>query len=287
MEKSNPDGPVFDDSCDPEKPLRRVLIGLVHNKDEHRLRSARKLVQDLAGELRGSGVCVEIEEASFQIETNQQTKIIDVITEIAYDYAISRTFSLQMRKSKKRARGIARFLVGFARFALRKPDSFRNATRRAVTDKHLHLIQAGLHSGADMVLVLEDDAIIPSNSARKLAPLVAKIKSINVDEVLHLNLGGDSEDGLMPFLRAAGERDEHGFVEVKPPQVDTACAYLLTRACATGLFAQIQGNPLLRLVLIDHLFNLVLPRLGARSQHAHPHVITHGSKSDQFRSWRN
>jgi len=154
------------------------------------------------------------------------------------------------------------------------------AVKRAIAGKHLHLFETALNSAADFLMVLEDDAVLNERGAQDFAGLIPRtVKHLGADERWYLNLGGESGEQLLPNLAPFAAPDLAGFVRLRPAQVDTVCAFIVSRSALQEIWRTVLFRPEIRASPPDHLMNYVMERKEISCLHASPSLFIHGSTS--------
>ncbi|MGN8151202.1 hypothetical protein [Rhizobium rhizogenes] len=168
----------------------------------------------------------------------------------------------------------------------------RSAIEVNVTDKHIRAWYSFLETGADFILVMEDDAVFEVDTLLLFKDVLQFVRERVVeDKPLYIDLAGGCslQDLEIDFLR--GEKVLNRFRIYKRPVTNTACCYLLSRSLVENFVATLIDHPEYRLIGIDWMMNQLFIDLWAKNVvvdcvHAEPPIIRHGSVTGDFISWQ-
>jgi hypothetical protein len=169
---------------------------------------------------------------------------------------------------------------GFARKAwrARQIESF-------VTAKHIEAWRRLLAGDEDLVIVLESDATITSDSL----PAVSGIVALAGDEPFYANLAGGLDRADIGIDHLVIGRSEHA-VELRKPVTNTSCAYVVNWGLAERLVGFVDAYPKAAGLGVDWLFNAFFldaadSGAGITCVHADPPALGHGSLTGVTTSW--
>lgn len=272
-------------------PESQVLIGIVHNNEASRLESAREVALEIAEWLARAGLSAEIVESGFQQITPQRTNLADLAARFWVDYSIWRSAVLGGSRKKHFARFVYRFLIEFARWAMRKEMKAEQAVWRSINAKHYSLMWAALNRQSHWMIVLEDDATMLDRSETVMTDSVLPILTgdktpFDSKDPMYINLAGESDLQLTENLQALASYASNGMVEISARQVDTVCAYAMNQKAVQDFLGFLTMRPIFGFAVIDGLMNVVFPRTQPRVLHASPTLFGHGSGVGRFDAWR-
>jgi hypothetical protein len=156
-----------------------------------------------------------------------------------------------------------------------------------VTAKHIAAWTSFLESGADHLLVCEDDLVFrPDSNARFAAALAAASQA---EGLQYVDLAGGFSPPDLGVDRLEAGRDGDR-VLYDPAVTNTGCSYLLSRPLANEFMAIVQRRPRLRLIGISGMINTMLMDMRKRglactAVHYDPTVFGHGSFTGDYVSW--
>lgn len=158
------------------------------------------------------------------------------------------------------------YLAMFIKRAISFLVSARPLERLANIDSsHLRVLREGINSGADWILVIEDDGVAENISrvAENLAVLIPLIDSEKTDTLVNLSESiSDAELGVDAIMARA--RQAHSFanggkvVQVSPPISNTVCANVYSRGFAARFAMGIEEQGIFPSIPIDWRLNRFL-----------------------------
>lgn len=136
-----------------------------------------------------------------------------------------------------------------------------------------------LEAEADVLIALEDDALIPENAAEQIATLFSDAR-IDVGQSIYIDLAGGYP--LRKISRPdAVQRLGGGLVRTEVPFGNTTCGYALTRPLAAKMLSELTWDPHLRELgpgwLVNELMMRIHPRAPIACFHTEPTILGHGS----------
>lgn len=150
---------------------------------------------------------------------------------------------------------------------------------QVVTEKHARAWSTFLDSEADVLVVLEDDAVVPEGAAAQLAAILADDR-IDARRLLYLDLAGGfplrklCEPSVLEHLGG-------GLIRIRSPFGNTTCGYAISRPLAAAMLTELTWDPVLRRIGPDWLVNELMMRIHKRTPidciHTEPTILGHGS----------
>lgn len=257
----------------------QIVVGIVHNHNPNRLEQIRNTAALVASSFSESGIQASVIEAHYAPNLEGPQNISDVIALFTTDWVRS-IFLARVGRSRRIWRLLKRVLIALAIFAKRGKRDPELAVKRAIAGKHLHLFETALNSDADFLMVLEDDAVLNEEGAQGFEELVPRtVKHLGADERWYLNLGGESREQLIANLAPFAAPDIAGFVKLRPAQVDTVCAFIVSRSALQEIWKTVLFRPEIRASPPDHLMNYIMDQEEISCLHASPSFFIHGSTS--------
>ncbi|GGE58827.1 glycosyltransferase family 25 protein [Actibacterium pelagium] len=270
-----------------------IFLALIHNNDAGRLDVIRPGIQALSKALAASA-SVSSHEFSHQ----------DLRAEFSAKSALKRDLRAQMlfhswdkyltRKTRRKV-FVSQLLSIVKTHLKRTPKEQERARRNAliqmsVTDKHLRAWDSFLESGANHLLVLEDDALFKPDSIERFCSAFQGLKNQRTEtQSFYWDLAGGFD--LIDIGVLALEKERTGDqISFRKPVTNTTCGYLMSRKLIESLRAQLLTNPLYREISIDWMLNRLLLDLEQDMQlteciHFLPPIFSHGSFSGAFEAW--
>jgi hypothetical protein len=164
-----------------------------------------------------------------------------------------------------------------------------SAIEMELASKHVRAWKSFIEGGGDYLAVLEDDAVMLSNTADRFCILLDMLADRDTSRLLYVDLaGGFSIDTLGISALIDGKRD--GFIHFKRPVTNTACGYLISRETARRFCDILSSHPRFQYLAIDWMINgLMLQAFSEGPQfdcwHSNPPLFRHGSVTGSYRSW--
>jgi len=166
----------------------------------------------------------------------------------------------------------------------------RSAIEMYVTSKHVRAWEEFVETGADYLVVLEDDVFFGPDAAARFNESVLPALVESPERLVYIDLAG----GLAPLELRIGplEAGRKGdAIYYSKPVTNTACAYLINRDLARYFVAAIVDTPHLRMIGIDWLMNKMFMSMAggcptAVCVHFRPTIFQHGSFTGQYVSWQ-
>jgi len=158
-----------------------------------------------------------------------------------------------------------------------------------LTDKHIRAWMQFMDSGADYLIIFEDDVIFKKDSIGRISSLLNMLTQKHLHQSCYIDLaGGLTSDVLNIDALETVYRDN--FRHYRKPVTNTTCSYLISRELVAQFIAIITKKPWLRLIPIDWLINNFFVILEKKNFevyciHADPTIFEHGSFSGHYVSW--
>lgn len=271
-----------------------ICMALVHNKQPERLAQVRPAIAALAEGVR----------------EHHQARLIEVgyQPEIA-PHGLGKSMWREFRQGRLEREWSAYlgdrvktllpcWLSGFRR--ARKKAFAAAEARRAwqrvsavetfITAKHVRAWEMFLDSGADYLVVFEDDATLLPDSVPRFISDVLPLLSGRHPDGLYVDLAGGLALEALKIgkfqIGYDGVRRHYG-----KAVTNTACAYLIDRTLADYFCAALIRRPDWREIAVDWLLNKLFMRMAHEGRvcscfHLDPPVFSHGSFSGCYVSWQ-
>ena len=254
-------------------------MGIVHNHNLNRLEQIRKTAALVATSFSESEMHASVIEAHYAPDLEGPQTTSDVIALFTTDW-VRAIFLARVGRPRRVWQLLKRVFVALAILAKRGLRDRELAVKRAIAGKHLHLFENALSTGADFLMVLEDDAVLSEVGAQGFEELIPPtIEHLGANERWYLNLGGESREQLIANLAPFATPDLPGFVRLGPAQVDTVCAFIVSRSALQEIWRTVLLRPELRASPPDHLMNYVMDQKEISCLHASSSLFIHGSTS--------
>ena len=251
--------------------MTALFIGVVsHEKSRFSVSQGPDgLAAQLADALRPTGVDVTVRVMTENLLDEARTPV----TEAMVQASLTEQLHLDRRWAAYlgRSRGPIWWATHAGRWARRAEQKMRSPgigmVRRLLNIElaHFALLRAGIDSGADWILVLEDDgaSVDVTDCAAGLADLMTAEPQpafVNVSQSFtNAELG--IEHLLAPADRAWGGSAARAVLSASRPVTNTVCAILYRRSFATSLLAVLEALPMEPVVPIDWKLNLALMQM--------------------------
>ena len=178
------------------------------------------------------------------------------------------------------------------RFRLRLNRDFRGSQWRTrqiekfVTAKHIMAWRRFIDSACSVLVVIESDATLTSNSVKGFTDAVTELSS---DAPTYVNLAGGLSRRKIAIEHLAATQS-NAMTEFTRPVTNTSCAYAVNRSLVLELLSFLSTNPEAGTLGIDWLFNAVFidrtsEGRNIRCLHSEPPAVRHGSLTGVTRSW--
>jgi hypothetical protein len=255
----------------------KLRFALIHNGSTERLDVIRPRLAKVAEEF--SSV---IQEVFWQplLSTADYALPQRMFRNRAFDRLHRRQVRFRSRRAPKST--VRQFVGPVAGYLLGRSAATpfeETVVEQALTDKHIRAWSTFLDSDADILIVLEDDAVIPPDAVSRIRALFrAELNAGNGPLYVEL-AGGFRLSELCPpeDLREVGP----GLVRTRVPFGNTTCGYALSRALAAEMLTELTWKPRLRHMGPDWLVNELLMRIHLRTPvdcvHTEPTILGHGS----------
>ncbi len=253
-----------------QKP--KLFIGLVtHPKSRFNARGkASRRITELAQNLRENGITVEtLVSDRNDFDENPQKIGFGIRLRSAWLQAeLERAWakyldSVSDPKTVVRHPGRFFYLAMFIKRSISFLASARSLERLANIDlSHLRVLRAGINSGADWILVLEDDGVVENLSevAANLEATISFAETDKSDTFMNLSQSmSEGELGIEAIMSRAKEvfsfPDGGKIVQISTPISNTVCANLYSRTFAARFADAIESLGILPSIPIDWRLN--------------------------------
>lgn len=263
----------------------KLMISLIHNNDEARLRQIIPFLNQLKANLP-SGFQAELIEISKQPEIIAYPLWLTLLTKCFY-WQINRQW--QSYKLIKPRNIILDLVILLRRLILtslhQNYENRRLAVYAILTNKHLEVWNYFFNSDADFLISFEDDAVFKRDSITTFKKFLKEVKL--KDKPVYLDLGGGNPPEVNKVDTLEIKSDElHKYY--KKPVTNTACCYLINKKTAAIFIDSLIRRPWLRLLGVDWLMNelfiLSVPKHKYFCFHASPSIFKHGSIDGTFQT---
>jgi len=255
----------------------KLRFALIHHGSAARLEVIRPRLAGLARELGG-----EVREFHWQPDPSLAASTLpERFRNNRFSERLHRR-NLRFRRRRRPPATLGASLREVVRCLTRRdggPPFRSQLVEQVLTDKHVRAWTDFLDSPADVLLVLEDDAVIPDDAAARLRTVLGDAR-LDPGGLLYLDLAGGFP------LRKLCEPDtlvrlDGGIVRTGVPFGNTTCGYALSRPLAAKMVTELTWRPDLRRVGPDWLVNELLMRIHVRTPvdcvHTEPTILGHGS----------
>ncbi len=263
--------------------MRRVVIAVIHNRDQRRLAHILPASRALAE--RTGAVLLEV----FEQPAVRPHGFLFVLYRRAMRWKVGRAWD--------RYRGVARPpLVRQAMdYVIQTLGRMDVRSRRAsaveieVAAKHVRAWRSLIEGGGDYLAVLEDDAVFLPDTADRFCALVDGLADRDAGRLLYIDLAGGFDLDSLGITGLIDDRRD-GFLYFRRPVTNTACGYLIDRQTARRFCEALSAHPRLRCLAIDWIINAIMltaVREGSTfdCRHCDPPLFDHGSMTGSYESW--
>lgn len=274
--------------------MTSLTIVLVHNCQADRLEYARPAIQEFIAGL-DAGIKVASSEISWQPSITPHRRFVAFVRQLMYR-KLARDWS-RYRNDPRGQTGLGWFSFlwrTLRKYTFRKQWvqawCRRSAIEMYVTSKHIRAWEVFVESGADYLVVLEDDVFFCEDSAKRFNEAVLPVLEKSSDRAVYIDLAGGLAQCELKIELLESSRDGEA-IHYSKPVTNTACAYLVNRKLVQSFLAAIIETPGLRMIGIDWLMNrLFMALVAGRTQivcvHYNPTIFLHGSLTGQYVSWQ-
>jgi len=274
-------------------PEASLLIALIHNNSESRCPYIRGRIGELCGALRGN-FAIQTLEVFFQPEPVPQTSWMSFARDLMkwrlerrwkqYRELPTRSWATDIKKLIRHC--ACMYLSGSGAQDLARAKQ-HSTLELAVADKHIRAWTQFMESGAEWMIVFEDDAVFREDSIRRLLDLLQD-SSLRSSQHIYIDLSGGCPCDGIQVDRLETHRDA-SFRHFRKPVTNTTCTYLISRPLVGLLLEQVVRRPWLRLHQSDWLLNALFVRLEKQGldclcMHASPTIFSHGSVTGEYAS---
>jgi len=171
-----------------------VCLALVHNNNKLRNDYIRPKIEALISSIEPHFLASKI-EVSFQSEIKPHSLAMAFIRDVIYQNLDSKWRKYRLLKSRKFRGAVNFFRASIVKYMLNN-NGIANRWKRnsavevAVTDKHIRAWSQFLDSGADYLIVFEDDAVFNDDSALRLNKLLNTLSKNPPNQPCYVDLGG-------------------------------------------------------------------------------------------------
>lgn len=274
--------------------MTSLAVVLVHNCQAERLEYARPAIQEFIAGV-DADIKVASSEISWQPSVTPQSRFVAFVRQLMYR-KLARDWS-RYRSDPRGHTGLG--WLSFLWRTLRKYTfrkqwvqawCRRSAIEMYVTSKHIRAWEEFVESGADYLVVLEDDVFFRADSAKRFNEAVLPVLEKSSDRAVYIDLAGGLAQAELKIELLESYREGEA-THYSKPVTNTACAYLVNQKLAQYFVTAIVETPVLRMIGIDWLMNrLFMTLVAGRTQivcvHYNPTIFLHGSITGQYVSWQ-
>jgi hypothetical protein len=269
-----------------------LCIALIHNNNLLRNSYIKPQLENLTRVLQSKFTVSEF-DVSYQGEINPHRASMAFIRDIIYQNLASKWRKYRLLKSREFFNWIIFLRTSFVKYIL-NPNCLLNQLKRTssiemmVTDKHLRAWGRFVDSGADYLMVFEDDAVFKEDSAVRIKELINKLSKKQVDKPCYVDIGGGFELADLMICQLEISQVE-SYRYYGKPVTNTVCAYLMCRQLASILYTKITKRPWLRMMNSDWLLNSLFINIqedGVKClcMHSDPTIVKHGTFAGDYSS---
>ena len=250
---------------------------MIHNNNIERNSLINPSLKSLAQFIRANGLEVNI------FEVSQQNNIASIDEELAY---FRRDLLGQIEKEWSIYLGSSVVLNRLQ--PINEKDKKNGVIELMLTDKHIRAWDRFFDSDANLLIVFEDDAIIPEENYERFLSIINKALNYDDKQGLYIDLaGGFPLESL--GVNQLFKKDDDGVIHFSKPVTNTACSYILNKRIVEKFKGLILLTPILRFIPADWMLNklfIELDRLGSEVNcfHTYPPVFKHGSFANIWKS---
>ena len=259
-------------------------VALIHNRNEERLAAIRPDIQRMVEEHAAT-----ISEHAWQ--TDLSASPLTTLRLLKANRRHERMHREHLRfRGRPRARSTLRpALITAAKSFIRgdRLVRYRGALiEQLLTDKHIRAWTTFIDSEADVLIVLEDDAVFRTDSFHGLAALIQRIGP-DIARPIYVDVAGG-----FPLRKVVdprlGKVAWSGVTEFPIPFTNTTCGYLATRPLVVAMLERVTWDSELRSLGVDWLINELMMRCHRDEPvicfHTDPPVLSHGSLTGIYQS---
>ena len=267
-----------------EPGLQSIHVVLVHHGICERVAEARKTVLAVKDALSEFGE-VQVGEVSAQPATFR-VGAKDLVLRSVRQWRLERRWARHLGVTPRWV--LSTGLLGLRLLQLTLPGARRRASQRsfielALSAKHELAWRRAYQDGADVLVVLEDDARHVGHSAEQIRALVRQARSEGALEDTYVDLAGGVSTRELRIGHLEVPRDG-GIVRLAKGTSNTACGYLVGRRALERLAALTIRDPASGRLPADWVLNLFFMEAANDADandiiclHSHPHALRHGS----------
>ena len=264
----------------------RYSVALIHNQNVARLAHARPAAERLANALS-----TEFFEVFAQPEIVLHSRSFALWRSICYrraDRLWRAHRGLPPIRPRVEFRLFAKSLLELATPTCSQAKQ-RGAIEMIIAGKHIDAWRGALRRGADFLIVLEDDAVLPIDVGAAADRIRNRLEGCGAGDDVYIDLaGGIRTEGLN--VAFVPQQHADGWISYRRPVTNTACAYGLAAATAAAFCEMVDRRPWYRHLCIDWMIDmLMVERLKAARSfacfHASPPIFGHGSMIGAYAPW--
>lgn len=252
-------------------------VALIHNHNENRLAAIRPSIHRIVEELAAT-----VSEHAWQVAL--ATSPLTVLRLLRANRQHERMHRRHLRfRGSPRPRSTLLPALSTATKSLLRGDRlarYRGALiEQLLTDKHIRVWTTFLDSDAEVLMVLEDDAVFHADSLDGLIALIQRLGP-TITHPIYVDIAGGFPLRKIVDSRI-GAAAWPGVTEFPMPFTNTTCAYLATRSLVAAMLEHVTWDGELRSMGPDWLINELMMRCHQDepilSFHTDPPVLSHGS----------
>lgn len=267
----------------------RIGIGIVHNKDENRLKPLLKNMEQLKSTLANKFI-INYEEFSWQPEIVPHSLITVFKRNFLYWKLGRKWTAYRNKKNKNLIYSFLHFIYTFSKKCLNKPNMYKASfIETLVTNKHIALWEK-LVEHNDIIVIFEDDVVFVENSITRMQELLEFIffNNLYMDN-LYIDLaGGCSLNELQ--IDNLYESCKNGLIKYKKMVTNTACGYLMSAKLVEKFLKYLIIYPTFRTIGVDWMMNQLAivtekNHIYIECYHCNPTIFKHGSITGEYLPW--
>lgn len=276
-------------------PEATLVIALIHNNNVQRNAYVRPQLENMVDALGGVVACEKI-EASFQPEIKPHSISMAFLRDVIYSnlyrewcrYRLLTPLNLLWGFLSFLKRSFIKYIVEYK--SIGAPWQKNSAIEVMVTEKHVRAWGRFLDSGADFIIIFEDDAVFKEDSVQRIKELLGLVTQRNLDARVYVDLAGGCKLEELNIDNLESSHDAF-FKFYSKPVTNTACAYLMSRELVVDFYSILTRRPWLRLIGIDWMMNSLFIQMESDGKecfcmHAVPTIFKHGTTTGEYVSWQ-
>ncbi|CEN55998.1 glycosyltransferase family 25 protein [Candidatus Methylopumilus turicensis] len=270
-----------------------VYVAFVHNNNQVRNDYMRAKIESMVASMQTDYQVKQI-EVSYQSEILPQSLFMSLISDVINQHLGSKWLRYRHLKSSKFVEDVGFLKSLFVKYLFNpNGERFRRKRNRAievaVSDKHIRAWYQFLDTGADYLIVLEDDVVFKDDSNVRIKKLLGDLSKNYSNRACYVDLGGGFKLADL-MINSLETKYVDNYRHYQKPVTNTTCAYLVSRDLITKFNEILIRKPLLRFISVDWMINSLFILWGKDvsrviCMHADPTIFNHGTFTGEYVSW--